>query len=340
MITPGDISVFPIQEDWVKGGLDYALRSWSMTFNRLGRNNMYSRLSKIIVGVVAEHATRHALSKNRIQHDISGATEWYAVDRYDIRVADKPIDIKSIFLDRSNVHQMRKLAREGAIDDLRKSIPQFTALVPADQFNSASAKKRAGRDKLYIFPVVDADSNPADGHRAVCHLMWDYRWLKKASHKDDPSLGKLTVASKRGGKIRIIGTSAKNTIATEDIVVSSEPRTTQKSYWQVFAIQLISPSPIDLTIRSETRRLTEKLRPQLGFAIEPKAESPSQNDWSIVGLGSGSVYISGVASDRQLRIHGRIYPRFSKDVLQYPDTLIDNWGMPIRKLDPIGVLKK
>ena len=334
MITQADIAVLPVRTEWIDVGVDYALRSWAATYNRLGKKNIYSRLSKIVVGVVAEQATRAALEDYEIEFDSEGATAWYAIDRYDLGVRGKSIDIKSIFVDRDNKDQMKKLARTGCLADLQDNLVKFTALVPEDQFNSVSAKKRAGREKIYVFPVVDAHSavSPTDGR--ICHLMWDYKWLKKAEEKDSPSLGKLTVTSQRGGKIRLIGTTSKNTLVVEDIKVDGTSRETKNSFWQLFAIELSGKGAIDLVVKTEFGRLTEKIKAEFGFEIGSGEHEPSQNDWMPVGLGSGTVYVCGFATDRTLRVKGRSYPRFSKDVLQYSDTLISNWGLSFKQLSP------
>jgi hypothetical protein len=334
MITQADFEVLPVRKEWTDIGVDYALRSWTQTFNRLGKKNIYSRLSKIIVGVVAEQATRAALESYKIEFDSAGATKWYAIDRYDMGVRGKAIDIKSIFVDRDNRLQIRKLARVGCLPDLQNNLIKFTALVPEDQFNSASAKNRAGREKIYVFPVVDAHSVVSPSVGRNCHLMWDYRWLKKAEEKDSVKLGKLAVKSQRGGKIRLIGTTSKNNLVVEDIMVDKSGRETKNSFWQLFAIELIGKQAIDLVVKTEFGRLTEKIQAKFGFEFGSDGEHLLQNDWMSVGLGSGTVYVCGFATDRTLRVKGRSYPRYSKDVLQYPDTLISNWGLSFQELSP------
>ena len=240
MITQADFAVLPVRKEWTDIGVDYALRSWTQTFNRLGKKNIYSRLSKIIVGVVAEQATRAALESYDIEFDSAGATKWYAIDRYDMGVRGKAIDIKSIFVDRDNRLQMRKLARVGSLSDLQNNLVKFTALVPEDQFNSVSAKNRAGREKIYVFPVVDAHSIVSPSVGRNCHLMWDYGWLKKAEAKDSVKLGKLTVKSQSGGKIRLIGI---NFLASSSALTISEYRPRPKlSMAPKMSVTCLAPS--------------------------------------------------------------------------------------------------
>jgi hypothetical protein len=334
MLAPNDVEALTVQKKWVDAGVDYALRSWAVTFNRLGKKNIYSRLSKIVVGVVAEHATRAALEKYKIDFDSTGATEWYAVDRYDMGVNGKSIDIKAIFLDRDNNSQMKKLNKAGVLADLQTGILRFTALVPEDQFNSAAAKRRAGREKIYVFPIVDANSEVSSSAGRLCHLMWDYRWLKKGDKKDSAHLGRLEVSSKTGGKVRLIGTSEKNKLVVEDVQAGTSTRQSKNEFWQLFSIELLGHKPIDLTVKSPHCRVTEKIHARLGFAIKPSADKPAQNDWSPVGIANGSVYVAGFATDNYLRLNGKPYPRYSKDVLQYSDTLISNWGISVQKLTP------
>lgn len=339
MASESDIAVMPIEQGWINAGIDYALCSWAVTFNRLGKKNIYSRLSKIIVGVVAEHATRKALDERGIVYDLSGATKWYAVDRYDIGVNGKSVDIKAIFVDRGNSHQVSKLSRHNAIEDLSQAVRQFTALVPEDQFNSAASKKRAGREKVYVFPVVDSNSVLGERSGRLCHLMWDYRWLKKGKFADSPKLGKLIVRSKSAGKFRLVGTSSKNELVTEIINLKLDSVETKNSFWQLFAIESLNSIPVSMSVKSERCKITEKIGPRIGFSIGASDEIPTQNDWMQVGIGPGSVLISGFATDRTLRIKGRSFPRYSKDILQYSDTLIDNWGISFEKLSPLEKLK-
>lgn len=326
------VEKLPLRITWVNTGIEYALKSWAITFNRLGKKNIYSRLNKIIVGVVAEQATIAALKKFKIDFDMKGSTDWYAVDRYDVGVNGKPIDIKAIFIDRDNKGQLRRLERLGVLDEVESNLKRFTALVPADQFNSASSKNRAGRDKIYVFPVVDAESATIGDGGRLCHLMWDYGWLKKGDAKESKALGKIELKSSKTGRVRLIGTSAKNKLLVEEVDLSKKFVETQGYFWQLFSVELLGTQPLDLTIKSKSCSLSEWIGAEIGFSIGPNEERPTQNDWMPVGIANGSVYICGFATDRTLRLRGRHYPKYSKDVVQYSDTLIDNWGVAVQHL--------
>ena len=339
MISSADVVVLPVQSDWVEAGVNYALRSWAVTLNRLGKKSVYSRLSKIVVGVVAEQATRAALRKCRIPFDSEGSTDWYAVDRYDMGVNGKSIDIKAIFVDRDNASQMAKLTRAGVLTDVPANVNKFTALVPADQFNSSAAKRRAGRDKLYVFPVVDAHSVVSMSNGRLAHLMWDYRWLKKGEQKESKRLGKLSIVSSQSGKLRLIGTDDKNSLLVEDISASKRDKQTRNDFWQLFSVELLSGKPIDLVVKSQNGQTVERISGEVGFSIASGSDEPAQNDWMPVGIANGTVYICGFGTDQLLRLKGRNYPRFSKDVLQYCDTLIDNWGVAVQHLTPFNELR-
>lgn len=334
MISSSDVLVLPVAATWVNNGINYALSSWASTFNRLGKKNIYSRLSKIIVGVVAEEATRDSLKRIGIPFDSKGSTAWYAVDRYDMGINGKSIDIKAIFLDRDNRSQVTKLTKAGVITDIAANVHKFTALVPLDQFNSPAAKKRAGREKLYVFPVVDANSVVSVATGKLAHLMWDYQWLKKGPAKDSPRLGKLELKSSQPGRIRLIGTDMKNSLVQEEINTRAEYRPTKNDFWQLFSIELLSGKPVDLTVKSKNNSIVERIGAKIGFSVVKGSNELQQNDWMPVGIANGAVYICGYGTDRLLRVMGREYPRFSKDVLQYSDTLIDNWGIAMHHLDP------
>jgi len=108
MITTNDIVKLPVKEDSLKVGLDYALISWTSTFNRMGKPNPYKRIEKILLGVAAENEFIEYLKKQHIKYELKGRTRWYEVDRYDIGINGTPVDIKANFLDLSSAHIQSK----------------------------------------------------------------------------------------------------------------------------------------------------------------------------------------------------------------------------------------
>ena len=135
-----------------------------------------------------------------------------------------------------------------------------------------------------MFPVVDANSVVTESSGRLCHLMWDYRWLKKGDAKDSPRLGKLSVKSSQSGKVRLVGTDAKNSLVVEDVAASASDRQTKNDFWQLFSIEVLSGRPIDLVVKSQNGRTVERVREKVGFSIASGSEVPEQNDWMPVGI--------------------------------------------------------
>ena len=98
MITASDIVKIDVEKDWVEQGLDYALKSWPYTFNRMGSANPYSRIEKIMLVGMAEDAIKNYLNNNGIEFDELGRTMWYQKDRYDIGIDKYKVDVKSNYL--------------------------------------------------------------------------------------------------------------------------------------------------------------------------------------------------------------------------------------------------
>lgn len=76
MITTDDIVKLPVKEDSLKVGLDYALISWTSTFNRMGKPNPYKRIEKILLGVAAENEFIEYLKTKHTKYELKGRTRW------------------------------------------------------------------------------------------------------------------------------------------------------------------------------------------------------------------------------------------------------------------------
>ena len=92
-------------------GLDYALKSWTSTFNRMGKPNPYSRIEKILIGIIAENAVENYLRDCEIPYNEKGKTRWYEKDRYDIGIGNYAIDVKANFLDQKSSYIQQIFAK-------------------------------------------------------------------------------------------------------------------------------------------------------------------------------------------------------------------------------------
>ncbi|KAA6340378.1 hypothetical protein EZS27_011753 [termite gut metagenome] len=140
MVNQNDIVKVDIDDSFFSKGLEYALISWTSTFNRMGKPNPYSRLQKIILGIIAEKAFEGFLTKNNIDYETNGKTKWYEIDRYDIGIGGFAIDVKANFLD-LNSPFIRSKQQNHLFDNKESWFLKCHALVPLDQFNPGKNKR-------------------------------------------------------------------------------------------------------------------------------------------------------------------------------------------------------
>ncbi len=344
MIKTRDIIEIEIDNSWFKSGLEYALISWTSTFNRMGKPNPYSRLQKIILGIVAEKAMEQYLITNKIRYDIKGKTKWYEEDRYDIGINGFAIDVKANFLNLDSTYIQSKLKNFD-----QSKLDWFTrchALVPMDQFNPGQKERRTHkRDKVYLFPFIEGFFNEGQGNDCLVHAFWDYKWLKRAESKDLPNLGKLKITYQgdlQKAKLKIYGTTCKNEICIETIDIKSKEFKTTNNFFQVLSLEWIGDIPNGiLTIKSPILGITETIKPLLTFSLQAMENGywPVENNWQNIGLHKCKVFLLGWIYEEDFRIIGKEYKRFTKTIEQYQETKVDNWGCVIENLEPIKTLK-
>ena len=101
MITPNDFIKLPYTPDLTEGGILYATRSLSYTYDRMG-GSLYSRLRRIVSGVAVELAFRRYLGEQAIPFDVKGATPFSEPDRYDVSLGGHRCDIKTFVMSKRN----------------------------------------------------------------------------------------------------------------------------------------------------------------------------------------------------------------------------------------------
>ncbi len=345
MIRANNIVSVGVKDCWFRFGLDYALISWTSTFNRMGKPNPYKRLQKILIGVIAENAFEKYLIDNDIVYETSGKTKWYEVDRYDIGINGYAVDVKSSFLDTTTV-----LISTKCNDLFRDKLTWFLqchALVPLDQFNPGKNKRRAHkRDKIYSFPFVEGYFKEQSWSKPLVHAFWDYKWLKRAEYKSLPNLGKLKVeyaGHETDAFIRIHGTTKSKTACIEDVNLNKRKQRTLNDFFQVFSVEWRGNNKptAEVRITSDVLKITETIKPECTFELK-RIETgywPIENNWQSIALHNSKVYLLGWIYEEDLRIIGNEYKRFTKTIEQYAETKVDNWGCRIQELEPMNTIK-
>ncbi len=356
MVTENDIVSIELENEWLREALDYALISWTSTFNRMGKPNPYSRVEKIVLGIIAEKAIEKFLIDNKITYETHGKTKWYEEDRYDLGIKGYAIDVKSNFLDKKSQYIINKL--NSIIGSKEKWYLKCHALVPMDQFNPGGNKRRAHkRDKIYLFPFLEGYFDENQNRGPLIHTFWDYKWLKKGEHKDLPTLGKLTIkydGSLKNCLIRIYGTKKKNVAYVEDILLTKNEIVTKNEFYQVFSIECINEAPDGIIqILSKKIKLNEVINPRACFSIENdityniiggkrKKENNYKvvyNDWQSLNIYELKIHLLGWIDEEDFRITGNEFKRFTKSIEQYSEIKVDNWGCLVKELEPIKNLK-
>lgn len=341
-MNKSDIVRIPVKEDWIFKGAEYALISWTATFNRMGSANPYIRIIRILQGIVAECAFENYLKLNKIPYNTKGRTNWYEEDRYDIGIVDYAVDVKSNVIDITSSFFKKK-----EITDFEKWITAFTALVPEDQFNPGSGKRRlVNLKKLYVFPYLMTHTSM--NHYCtdlLVHAFWDYKWLKKAEYRDDTTrLGHLRISynGRISGKLVIYGTSEKKQMLVESITCKPGNVNTLNDFYQVFAVRWFGKKCPDglITICSITGKIKEHIEPEASFSVPSENSTlfTSSNNWQNIMLYKGLLYFAGWIKEIDLRAICTVYPRYCKSIEQYQDTKSDNIGCPVTELEPMARL--
>jgi hypothetical protein len=335
---------YKLRNEWFEKGLDYALKSWTSTFNRMGKPNPYVRIKNITVGIIAEKAVEQYLIDNNITYDKSGRTRWYEKDRYDLGIGEYAIDVKANYVN-NNLEKI-KISKS-----FEKSIIEWYnkchALVPLDQFNTGNKFKRNKESKkVYIFPFYEGDIFFDNDNNALIHAFWDYKWIKRAEFKNLPKHGKLSIRynGKEKGILFIYGTIEEKELVIEKINISNGYFTTEHNYYQVFSIRWKGEKAPDgkLTIKSPNLHLTETIFPENRFELRKNINNkyePVYNDWQNLKLTNFEIIFTGWIHKRQMQMKGEKIPRFSKHIRQYSETKVDNFGCRVSDLNDMSELK-
>jgi hypothetical protein len=363
MLTKNDIITFDCKEDWLRKGLDYALISWTSTFNRMQKPNPYVRMQNIIKGLIAENSFENYLKDENISFHQKGKTRWYNADRYDIGIDNYAIDVKSSFIDPNTKYYEKKINEYS--DSKYDWIINFNGLVPSDQFNKGENRNRRAheRNKIYVFSCLEGFFSENEINNPIVHAFWDYQWLKKKEYAKEGNLGPLEVRyykknfikerlqahknkdkNKSENKIIIYGTTKKGEKCIETLHLNSVLNTTVNDFFQVFSVEYIGEGIPDRKIEivsSSFPELKETIYPELSYNIEKVNNGYllHDNNWQSLKIHKGKIYLLGWIFEEKLRVIGKEFPRFSKDIEQYQEIKVDNFGCNVTDLEPIKSIK-
>jgi hypothetical protein len=211
--------------------------------------------------------------------------------------------------------------------------------VPADQVAAKNrGSTKAGKAYVFVFVEGTVASNPK---KHVMHAFWDYRWLKKAEHKDAPFLGELTFSSstKKELELTIYGTSEPKKAVIEKIKLLNGSAISKNKFHQVFALYAESGLPdSNLIVKSKSSGLEEVIKPELSFDVDNSVKPLKliNNEWNSVDVQIDFCYIAGWVDKEDFLVISKEYPRYTKIFEQYEDTLTSNFGCEVIKLEAMS----
>lgn len=318
MITISDLIRLPYTPDLTEGGIAYACRSLSHTYDRMG-SSPFDRLRRIVAGVAVELAFRRYLGQQNIPFDVKGATPFTDPDRYDVSLGGHRCDIKSFLIS----HRTQITALRADLGLMLKA----PALVPLDQY---SAEGHSEED-LYLFAFLTGliAASPDDMQKAseagrpiyLIHTM-PKSWTQPQNWIP---LGPLALKSESDETLRleIGGQDAGRDFVTRSIELAPRTRLEVEADFHSLAYVHVQSRPsARLGIHSPSRQET--------YLIEPTM-------WSNIWVYGMDIYLTGWISRGEFRRRASLIHEGSR-VFQYDRTRTKNLAVPLGDLRPLPEL--
>ncbi len=318
MIASPDFIKLPYTPDLTEGGICYATRSLSYTYDRMG-GSLYSRLRRIVGGVAVELAFRRYLGEQNIPFDTKGATPFTQPDRYDVSLGNHRCDLKTFII--SKRKQITSMRRNPSL------ALHAPALIPEDQFEAANHTDQ----DLYLFAFLLGltTNSPDDIQKAVeagqrIYLIHPLRadWSRP---QDWATLGKLALKSECDAPLRIEigGQDARRNFITETLTLEPLKRAfAEKDYHSLAYIHADAIPKARLGIHS----------PKKGeiYIIQP-------HEWGNIWIYGMDIWLTGYMAREEFRRKASTIYAGSR-VFQYSKTQTKNYSVPISDLRPLPEL--
>jgi hypothetical protein len=320
MVTPSNLIKLPYTADLTEGGIAYAMRSLTYSFDRAD-SQPYEKLRRTVANTAVELAFRRYLSQQDIPFEVQAAAPFTDSERYDVSLAGKRCDIKSYLI--SHREQMAEIRRSPEI------LLKAPALVPSDQH----AREGHKLDDLYIFAFlagliaasqddlkkVIASNQP---HYLV-HVMPE-EW-RKPQHWNP--LGALTLKSDSEEEllVEVNGQNAAREVMRKTVSLPPKTKVTvDASFYSVTAVHVRKQPEARIGLRCEAVKEAEVISPlQWG------------NLW-VYGL---DIFLAGYLPYEEFGQQAKPLPINSR-TFQYEHTKVKNLSMSISNLKPLQNLFK
>ena len=315
MITPSDLLRLPYTPDLTEGGIAFALRSLTHSFDRKG-SSPYDRLRRDVANVAVELAFRRYLSQQNIPFEVKAATPFTDHERYDVTLGGRRCDIKSYLISRRA--QIAEMRRSPAV------LLNAPALVPSDHH----ASDGHSYNDLYLFAFLSGliAASQADLKKVVetkqphylIHAMPE-AWRKPLNWNP---LGALTLKSDSEDELLIEISGQDQGRELKRYTVSLAPKTKivlTESFYSLTSLHV--------------RRVPDARVGILCDAIK-EAHIISPLEWGNIWVYGMEIFMAGYISHEEFSQRANSLLPNSK-VFQYEHTRVKNLSLPISNLKPM-----
>lgn len=342
-IDVNDFVKYSADDEWIKHGTEYAQLSWTHTYNRMGKADLFYKMKNIVKGIVAQDGMERHLTKQNIQYNKKDRKYWYDTDRYDLEVDGVKYDVKA-----------NRVANDFASP---KDLLKYSALVPKDQLNARSLNE----DDIYIFayiyykekmhpPFYDPRSSldeftDADHGKWIVHGFWHYDFNRRnKSNLDRVGTVEIRSDDQRDNSItfELGGTTQEKEAHVEHIKLNSlnSHGFSIADFYELFYIKPLTNKLPNGTITITTSKgAKDVINPLMGF-VSKKVNREiiiTQNDWGDIWLYDAKVYYVGYMTKGDFKKQSEELKRFDKTVYQF-EIQADNNRMYVNDLKPMSDL--
>ncbi len=315
MIRASDFIHLPYTRDLTEGGIAYALRSLSSTYQRAD-GSQYDRLRRIVTGAAVELAFRRCLSEREIPFDVKGSMPFTDLERYDVSLAGQRCEIKSFLISRREQVLQIKIKPEILLN--------VQALVASDQ-NAAEGHLNSD---IYLFAFLSGlvTASPEDLQKAIqnnqphylVHILPD-SWMRP--QKWNP-LGRLVLKSdaEESQIIEIGGQDAGREMRSLEVQIPPKTRVEiDDRFFSVAYIHTKNMPQARIGIYSPVRKET--------YII-------GESDWGNIWVYGSDILLTGYLRRDEFNRRAS-FLREGARVFQYDRTRIKNLAVNVCDLKPV-----
>lgn len=318
MLSPADILRLPYTADLTEGGIAYALRSLTYSFDRAGASP-YDKLRRTVASVAVELAFRRYLSQNNIPFEVKAAAPFTDRERYDVSLGGRRCDIKSYLI--SHRKQIIEMRRDPSV------LMNAPALVPSDQH----AGDGHLRNDVYIFGFLAGviAASQKDLKTAIetkqphylIHAMPE-TWRKPLNWNP---LGALTLKSDSAEELLVEVNGQDEAREMKRKVISLPPKTkvnVDESFYSISSIHI-------------RRAIDARVGIKCGSIKEAHVIQPAE--WGNIWVYGLEIFLAGFLSYEEFGQRAAALAPNSK-VFQYEHTRVKNLSLPVSNLRPMKKL--